>query len=155
MVSYKKTCDNYRLIKEPSTINRVKVRTSRDVASFILENVYDNEEICYQECFGFIAFNNANITVGYKILFKGTMNCSLVDIKVLFKHLLDSLASAFIIFHNHPSGNPEPSENDKKLTNKIMDAAKTMDLSLLDSIIVCPEADGTIKYFSFKDKGLI
>ena len=67
----------------------------------------------------------------------------LVDITPSF-----SLASSIIICHNHPSGNREPSEADKRITSKIKDAASFFDISLLDHLIVTQDG-----YYSFADSG--
>jgi DNA repair protein RadC len=61
---------------------------------------------------------------------------------------LKCLASAIIVTHNHPSGNPRPSEDDRKLTKKLSEAAKMLDIAFIDHIIV-----GLGRYHSFRDYG--
>ena len=69
---------------------------------------------------------------------------------IILKIALEKLASAIILCHNHPSGNPQPSEADISITQKIKESGKLMDINLLDHIIV---TDGN--YYSFADEGLI
>lgn len=80
----------------------------------------------------------------------GGLHATVVDLKVLMRNVLSRSASNIVVAHNHPSGNPKPSTEDIKLTNKIKDACKLMDVSLLDHIIVA----GNI-YTSFADEGLL
>ena len=73
-----------------------------------------------------------------------------IDIRLILKYSLDLLASSLIICHNHPSGNLNPSEADNRITKKIQESGKLMDIQLLDHIIV-----GDNSYFSYADNGLI
>ena len=79
----------------------------------------------------------------------GTDNCQ-VDIKSIFKHALLSNASRIICFHNHPSGDSSPSEEDRCITKRIREAGELLGISLMDHIIV---GDGT--YYSFKENGAL
>ena len=72
----------------------------------------------------------------------------MVDPKKIFNIVLEFHASSIIIGHNHPSGNVEPSEADKKLTLKVRDAGLLLDISVLDHIIV-----GDDSFYSFADQG--
>ena len=78
------------------------------------------------------------------------MSGTFVDVRLLVKGALEELASSIIVFHNHPSGNLRPSQQDISLTKKIRDAAALFDIRLNDHIIV---ASGS--YFSFHDEGII
>jgi DNA repair protein RadC len=73
-----------------------------------------------------------------------------VDVKIILKSLVEHLASSVILMHNHPSGNREPSEADIKITKKIKLAVSSMDIVLLDHLII-----GGNSYFSFADEGLL
>jgi len=75
---------------------------------------------------------------------------TVIDVKIILKHGIEKLASGIILVHNHPSGNIQPSTNDKSITQKITEAAKLMDISVLDHIII-----GDTKYFSFSDSGVL
>ena len=82
-----------------------------------------------------ILVNNAKKLIDYKIMFKGTDMASLVSIKEILNYALKLRASGIIIMHNHPSGNLSPSDADKILTNKLIVAANTVEIPLLDHII--------------------
>jgi len=77
----------------------------------------------------------------------GGLDTSLVDIRLLMKKLLDSEATAFIVAHNHPSGNLTPSQSDQRLTDRIKNAANLLNLSFLDHLILAGD-----RYFSFADE---
>ncbi len=80
----------------------------------------------------------------------GGIAATVVDIRVIFAAALLSGASAIILAHNHPSGNLEPSFDDKKVTKKLVEAGKALDIKVFDHIIVT--ADG---YTSMADKSMM
>jgi DNA repair protein RadC len=73
-----------------------------------------------------------------------------IDTRIILKQAIDRLASAIILCHNHPSGNLKPSDADINITSKIRESCKTMDIQVLDHLIVTE-----FSYFSFSDEGLI
>ena len=85
-----------------------------------------------------------------KLVGRGGVSSTVVDSKVIFSFALESLASGIILSHNHPSGNLKPSNSDIRLTKKLVDAGKIMEVPILDHIIV-----GDNDYFSFADEGLL
>lgn len=80
----------------------------------------------------------------------GGVSGTVVDSRLILKPAIELMASGIILAHNHPSGQMRPSEADIRLTKKIRQAAQTMDIAVLDHIII---GDG--EYFSFADEGLI
>jgi DNA repair protein RadC len=78
----------------------------------------------------------------------GLDNCS-VDPKIVFKRLIVSSSTSFILVHNHPSGNPEPSHDDIRLTTALKEGSKILDIKFLDHVIVGET------YFSFRERNLI
>ena len=74
----------------------------------------------------------------------------MVDLKRIFHGVLSVLGTGLILVHNHPSGNIQPSDNDKRITEKIMEAGKLFDIVVLDHIIV-----SCAGYFSFADEGMV
>lgn len=84
-------------------------------------------------------------------LSQGGITSTLIDIRLLFAVILKSLSVAIILTHNHPSGKLEPSDADKKLTNKIKKASKLFDITILDHLIFAPDGD----YYSFSDNGIL
>jgi DNA repair protein RadC len=107
------------------------------------------EDIPHEE-FWIVLLNRANKVIDTKLVGRGGVSSTVVDSKVIFSFALESLASGIILGHNHPSGNLKPSNSDLRLTKKIVDAGKIMEVPVLDHIIV-----GDNDYFSFADEGLI
>ena len=106
-----------------------------------------------QEHFTVVFLDNNNQVTGYKVLFSGTMDSALVDIKILFRNALLFGAKAILIIHNHPSNNLEPSEKDLLITKKIKMASDILDIELFDHLIIgdkyCHD------YYSFANEKLI
>ena len=113
---------------------------------------YLQERLGYlsRETFLGLFFNNNLELVKEKELTQGGLNYVMVDKKTLFKYALKYNATSIIISHNHPSGKLVPSEADINLTNEIVAAARILELSILDHIIVSKEG-----YFSFAEEGLL
>lgn len=84
-------------------------------------------------------------------LSKGTTTGSIIDIKVLLQYAIKANASSIIVAHNHPSGNPEPSDADRKITDRIKRACELVEISLLDHLIILPAEE----YLSFSDEGIL
>ena len=124
-----------------------KISESKDVHLF-LKRVY-GRQISVQEHFVLLlADNNLNI-IGYYKHTVGTPVSTLVDIPMLMGIVLKSMARSFIISHNHPAGNNNPSEADRKLTKQIQKSANDLGLKLLDHIIVTHKNG----FYSFADEG--
>ena len=81
---------------------------------------------------------------------QGSATATLVDNRLIVKRALDKFATAIIIVHNHPSGQPAPSNPDIELTNKLRDAAALFDIRLLDHIVVTSGES-----YSFRANGLL
>lgn len=95
-----------------------------------------------------LLLNRANKVIKKRQISKGGITGSVIDIRLIIKEAIDSLASAIILCHNHPSGNTSPSKEDDIITEKLKNAGKIMDIKLLDHIIVCEKS-----YYSYLDKG--
>lgn len=102
------------------------------------------------EEFWIIMLNSANGVIGRAMISKGGRAGTVADPKIIFKTALERNAAYLILFHNHPSGNLKPSDEDIRITKKLIEAGKTMDLFVLDHLIV---AGGS--YLSMADEGLI
>ena len=93
---------------------------------------------------------NSNKVLGKEQISKGGFTGTLVDVRIVMKLAIELGAVAMVLAHNHPSGTLKPSKADKQLTNKLDIAAKSLDIKILDHIIVTEKA-----YFSFADEGLL
>lgn len=83
-------------------------------------------------------------------LFVGGVSESVVDLKILFKRLIVSGCSGFVVVHNHPSGEVEPGDDDRGETGRILSASKILDIRFLDHVIV-----GGAGYYSFQERGMM
>jgi DNA repair protein RadC len=97
-----------------------------------------------------ILLNRAAYVLGVYQLSSGGTTGTVVDPKLVFQSALKANASAIILAHNHPSGNLNPSEEDKKLTKKIQSAGSFLDINLYDHLILTNDG-----YKSFADEGLM
>lgn len=106
-------------------------------------------ELPHEE-FWILYLNNANKIIEKLPISKGGITGTLVDVRITLKKALELGATSLILAHNHPSGNLNPSEADKQLTNKLKIAAESIDIKVLDHLIVTEKS-----YFSFADEGLM
>ncbi len=127
-----------------------KVNSSHDAFELLYQN-WDKKSIGLHESFKILLLNNANKVKGIYTLSSGGITGTLVDVRILFAVLLKSLTTSVILAHNHPSGNTNPSEADKRLTQKINKGGEYMDIKVLDHLIITPDGN----YFSFADEGIL
>jgi len=102
------------------------------------------------EEFWVLFLNNANKVIAKSQISKGGLTATIVDVRLVFKRALEIASVGIIVCHNHPSGKLQPSNADKQLTQKIKEAGITLDIKLLDHLIITEKA-----YFSFADEGLL
>ncbi len=98
----------------------------------------------------FLTLNQASKIIAHHKTSQGGMAGTVMDPRLILKQAIMDGASKIILAHNHPSGNLQPSEADKIITNKIKESAKLMDIALLDHLIITQQS-----YFSFADEGLL
>ena len=103
-----------------------------------------------QEVFGIFILNTKNKIVAVHEISRGTLNSSMVHPREVFKPAVLHNASAIICFHNHPSGDPEPSRDDIEVTKRLVEAGKIMEIEVFDHIIV-----GDDRYVSLKERGVM
>ncbi|WP_298248019.1 DNA repair protein RadC [uncultured Christiangramia sp.] len=106
-------------------------------------------ELPHEE-FWILYLNNSNKILEKFQISKGGITGTLVDVRISLKKALEIGAVSLILTHNHPSGNLRPSEADKQLTQKLKTAAESLDIKILDHIIVTEKS-----YFSFADDGIL
>jgi len=139
---------NIRLVKEPSLYSTEKIATPDDVLRVIADELstYD------REVFAILNLKSNGQVINLNICSVGTLNASMISPREVFKSSILSNAAAFIAIHNHPSGSPSPSEEDRTVTKRLAECGKMMDIKMLDHIIV---AGGTAQMMSFKQDGLM
>lgn len=123
-----------------------KITSSKDVFNIFSPILSDLQH----EEFWVLTLNRSNKIINKHKISQGGLSATVIDNKIIFNFVLNDLATSIILCHNHPSGNLSPSENDKQITKKIKQAAKLLDITLLDHIIVTQT-----NYFSFADEGEI
>ena len=103
-----------------------------------------------QEVFGVLILNTKHKIVAVHEVSRGALNTSIVHPREVFKPAVLHNAAAIICFHNHPSGDTEPSKDDIETTKRLIEAGKIMGIEILDHIIV-----GDDRYVSLKERGVV
>jgi DNA repair protein RadC len=134
--------------RDAPKLAKKRIATSEDVVAICRE--FGQAHMLYQEFFGVLCLNQAQEPIGFATVSLGGLASAAVDIRTALKPVLLTNSAAFIVTHNHPSGQPSPSQEDIVLTERIAKAAQIMGLRLLDHIIVTDAQS-----FSFLDSGLM
>jgi DNA repair protein RadC len=129
--------------KESESKQKKFIKSSKDAYEFISPFLSD----LHHEEFWAIYLNRNNSIIHYAKIGQGGISATIADIRIILKTAIEQLASGIIICHNHPSGNIKPSESDISLTNRIKEAAKLLEINLLDHIIFTDKS-----YYSFADE---
>lgn len=103
-----------------------------------------------RERFALILLDNQHGVIHCEVLFEGTIDGAAVYPREIVKTALSHNASAVVLAHNHPSGWPEPSQADKRITDRIVKALETVDIRVLDHLVI-----GSSYTVSFAERGLI
>lgn len=138
---------SYKTKVKPS--QRPKISSSKDAYSILLES-WDEDKLEFVEQFKVVLLNRANRVLGIYEVSTGGVSGTIADPKLVFAAAIKSSASAIILAHNHPSGQLKPSDADLKLTQKLKEGGKFLEIPVLDHIIVTSEG-----YYSFADEGLM
>jgi DNA repair protein RadC len=122
------------------------VRHSKDAYQIIAPLISDcTVEIAYA-----IYLNKKNKVIDKKKIGEGGTDSCIIDPKIILQHALLTLAAGIIIFHNHPSGNLQPSKVDIRFTERLKAGCDVMDIKLMDHLIIAENG-----YYSFADEGLL
>ena len=136
------------LIKRALEIQEETLPIIQSVKDVLAQAVYMRDKT--REHFMAIYLNARNEMIFKKPMFVGTLNANLVHPREIFAEALKQNAASVILAHNHPSGDPEPSEDDLTITKRLTEAGKIMGIDVLDHIIITKN-----KIFSFKEQKLI
>ena len=131
--------------------DRQKLTTSKDAFNVFNAISQANGKIEHKEIMYVLLLNRNNKILGVSLISEGGTSGTICDAKIVFQIALKANASAFILCHNHPSGNVNPSQTDIQLTKKIKELGKMMEIQLLDHIIITPDET----YTSMTDEGII
>ncbi len=133
---------------KPSKAHKPLINSSEDVYLHLLK-FFPEDTIALNETFVVGYLNRANRLIGVYELSKGGITGTVADPRLVLSVALKTAATGIILAHNHPSGNLQPSSQDKDITKKIQEACKLLDITLLDHLIVV--SDGA--FYSFADEG--
>jgi DNA repair protein RadC len=123
-----------------------KITSAKDVFDILRPMILGKQH----ESFYVICLNTKNEVLLTKEIHRGLYNQVIVDMKILFSTIIQTGALSFICAHNHPSGDPTPSDEDKALTQKISSSAKLLDLNFLDHVVVTSQ-----NYYSFQEHSTV
>jgi len=127
----------------------IKIKSSGDAY-----NILSHLEGLNHEQFWCVYLKRNNQVIKDEFISKGGITATIVDTKIILKTAINLDASAIVLCHNHPSGEARPSSADIEITNKVKDAAKLMDIQVVDHIII-GNGQNLVKYYSFCDEGMI
>ncbi len=135
-----------RYLKEKIMGKSIQLKSSKAVFDYLNQAMRKDK----REVFKVLFLDSKNRLIDAKNLFVGSLTSSAVYPREIMKKAIKYDAAALIFAHNHPSGDPDPSQSDREITQELVSAGKTMQIKVLDHIII-----GGNKYFSFADEGLI
>lgn len=127
-------------------LDKTGILSSSDIASFLQVKLKDHRH----EVFAVMFLNRANKVNHFEIISTGGITGTVADPRIILRKALEHDAVNIILCHNHPSGSLKPSRADEQLTAKIKEAAKLLDLTVLDHLIVSENG-----YYSFADEGIL
>jgi len=127
-------------------IERPIYQSAQEIFDYLYHSMRDRKK----EIFKLICLNSQNQIIETEDLFQGTVNSSAVSPREVVESALKNNATSLVFVHNHPSGNPEPSNSDKDLTRDLVYAGSIMRIRVLDHIVI-----GDNRFFSFASEGLI
>ncbi|MEY8608839.1 JAB domain-containing protein [Parabacteroides segnis] len=146
-----KVCDVKLTYKtKVKSSERPVIVLAEDVYRLLIDYVYDKEIIQYKECLKLILLNKAGKLLGVAHISEGGIDETSADIRIIMQAAILGNATRIILAHNHPSGSLKPSTVDNLLTERVKNAAKLFNITLLDHIIVTDSG-----YFSYLDEGRI
>ena len=142
------TISNYSLKKEPTNVEVQQISSPHHAQRYMRQFWGDDIEV--YESFFLVLLNRANQTIGYVKISQGGIVGTVVDVKIIAKYVIDSLASACMVAHNHPSGALHPSEPDKQITKKLKSVLDLLECKLIDHVILTKES-----YYSFSENDIL
>ena len=125
---------------------RLQFLTPRDSAEFLVPQ-FGTRPV---EQFGVVLLDTKHRLLRTTLLSVGTLDASIVHPREVFRAAANAGAAALVLFHNHPSGDPTPSDDDIALTRRLIQAGELMGIAVLDHVIIAEN-----RFFSFKERNLL
>ncbi len=135
-----------RILSQQKTLSNKKITSPQDIAEEFIPILRDE----IKEQFIVVCLSTSNKIIRKEIISVGNLNSSIVHPREVFKVAVENNAASIILIHNHPSGNPEPSNEDISITKKLVEAGKMMEIPVFDHIIIAGN-----NYTSFVDRRII
>lgn len=135
-----------RLYEVDWSKDKIKITGPADIANVLMNEM----KFLKKEHFKVVLLDTKNQIIDIETASIGTVNASLVHPREVFSGAIKKSANAVIIVHNHPSGNPQPSQEDISITKRLFEAGNIIGITLLDHVII-----GMNKYTSLKEEGLL
>ena len=137
-----------RLVREPGNPSLVEARRIRQPEdAYRIFRAHYPEDIA-REQFSVLALDTRNKPLSHEVISTGSLNASLVHPREVYLHAILQNAAAIVVAHNHPSGDPNPSREDRALTRRLAEAGRILGIDLLDHVVL-----GHGCYYSFKEHG--
>jgi len=135
-----------RIQSQQKWFSNKKITSPQEIAEIFIPLLRDE----LKEKFIIVCLNSANKIIKHEVISIGNLNSSVVHPREIFKAAIEQSSASIILIHNHPSGNPEPSNEDISITKQIVDAGKILDIPIFDHIIIAGNT-----FTSFVEKRLI
>ncbi|MDO8508942.1 MAG: DNA repair protein RadC [Nanoarchaeota archaeon] len=133
----------YNQLKQTNNKNRRKISCAKDVFDYFHERLKDKKE----EHVFILMLDTKNNIIGEQLVSKGILDASLIHPREVFKPAIKNSASKIILVHNHPSGDPNPSQEDLEITKRLMKTGEELGIKVLDHVII-----GEDKWWSWKEE---
>ena len=125
--------------------DRIQIRSPADAANLLMGEM----SMLEQEQLRVMLLDTRNRILAVPTIYVGSLNTSVIRVNELFREAIRRNAAAIIVVHNHPSGDPSPSPEDVSVTRTIVAAGKTLDIEVLDHLVI-----GNQRFVSLKERGL-
>ena len=135
-----------RILSQAKWFSNQKVTSPQEIAEIFIPMLRDDTK----ERFIVVCLNSSNKIIKHETISIGNLNSSVVHPREIFKVAIDCSSASIILIHNHPSGNPEPSNEDIRITKKVVESGKILDIPVFDHLIVAGDT-----FTSFVEKKLI
>lgn len=135
-----------RIQSQSKWFNERKITSPAEVAEIFIPILRDE----MKEKFLVVCLSTSNKIIAHEVISIGNLNSSVVHPREVFKTAIDNNSASVILIHNHPSGNPEPSNEDISITKKLVETGKILDIPVFDHIIIAGN-----NYTSFVERRLI
>jgi DNA repair protein RadC len=127
-----------------------KIMNSNDVVNYCRSIPEMDNRIEYQEVFVAVYLDNGHNIMCHQVISMGSINATVVDLRIIYSTALKTLSNSIVVCHNHPSGKLVPSNADIKLNEMIKKAGELFDIKLIDSLIITRKG-----HYSFADQGTL